>query len=494
MRFPRIRRPRLREQPINASTGKPPAPAAAAEPESPEEPRQAAEPAASAEAPAPTGGDEPESGSRKAPRLAWLAAAVAAVVAAVLILIAAGAFDSVEDEPAAPAPAPQPAATQPDATAGEESADSTDVAEQLGFPAFATANTTRVGGTDAASNAAGVALATYPSAGGSEPPVAVTLVAEDDWQAAVAASVLMAEPVKAPLLVASAGDTPAVTEQALAALDPQGSVETGGSQAFVIGAAGSPDGLDARRVSGRDPAALAASIERLHSDLVKGAPDHIVVVSAEQPGYAVPAAGWAARSGDPVLFARRDELPAPTEKVLKQYPKVPVYVLGPASAVSDRVLSRISRAGGPVRRIEGEDPVTNAIEFARYTDGTFGWNVNDPGHGFVVARADKPLDAAVASPLSATGTYGPMLLTDSAATLPGALRGYLLDVKPGYRTDPTRALYNHVWIIGDQGAIDVNQQAAIDDLAELALIRSGASEPGGRATDDAAAGGKDSGT
>ena len=123
-----------------------------------------------------------------------------------------------------------------------------------------------------------------------------------------------------------------------------------------------------------------------------------------------------------------------------------------------------------MRRVSGEDPVANAIALARYSDGDFGWNVNDPGHGFVVARRDSPLDAAAAAPLSASGTWGPLLLTDSADTLPAALREYLLDVKPGYTTDPTRAFYNHVWVIGDQEAIDVNQQAEIDELAELAKI------------------------
>ena len=46
----------------------------------------------------------------------------------------------------------------------------------------------------------------------------------------------------------------------------------------------------------------------------------------------------------------------------------------------------------------------------------------------------------------------------------------MLDVKPGYTTDPTRAFYNHIWVIGDQEAIDVHQQAEIDQLAELAQI------------------------
>jgi hypothetical protein len=63
-----------------------------------------------------------------------------------------------------------------------------------------------------------------------------------------------------------------------------------------------------------------------------------------------------------------------------------------------------------------------------------------------------------------------MLLTDSAAKVPPELRNYFLDVKPGYTTNPTRAFYNHVWVIGDQEAIDVNQQAEIDQLAELAKI------------------------
>jgi hypothetical protein len=66
-----------------------------------------------------------------------------------------------------------------------------------------------------------------------------------------------------------------------------------------------------------------------------------------------------------------------------------------------------------------------------------------------------------------------LLLSDDAATLPTALRNYFLDVKPGYTTNPTRAFYNHVWVIGDQEAIDVNQQAEVNELAELVQIGGG---------------------
>jgi hypothetical protein len=131
------------------------------------------------------------------------------------------------------------------------------------------------------------------------------------------------------------------------------------------------------------------------------------------------------------------------------------------------------KTGAAVRRVSGESPVENAIALARYSDGDFGWNLNDPGHGFVVARADSPLDAAAAAPLSASGTWGALLLTNRGDTLPAALRGYLLDVKPGYTTNPTRAFYNHVWVIGDQEAIDVKQQAQLNELAELTRIGGG---------------------
>lgn len=341
--------------------------------------------------------------------------------------------------------------------------------EELGYPSFATANTTRVGGADPAANAAAVALAVYPSAGAAQRPGAVTLVDAADWRGAIAAAVLMAPPLGAPLLVSEAGAVPEPTEEALAALEPQGGKRARRAQAFAIGAATSPDGLETRRV-GAGGSAGAAAIATLRDRLFGGRPEHIVVAPAGAPAFAMPAAAWAARSGDPILFANRDSLPPVTAKALRRHPEVPVYVLGPSTAISSKVIRQIARIAKRVRRVSGEDPVANAIEFARYADGTFGWNVNDPGHGFVVARADDPLDAAAAAPLSAAGTWGPLLLSDDAATLPAALRGYLLDVKPGYTTDPTRAFYNHVWVIGDQEAIEVGQQAEIDELAALTKI------------------------
>jgi hypothetical protein len=388
---------------------------------------------------------------------------VLAVVFIVAAILGGGGGGSEGTE--TPAPVSQ-APTAPGKAAADQ------VPEKLGYPAFATANTTRVGGGDPAAGAAAVSLASYPSTLPSQRPQAVTLVDAQDWPSAIAASVLMAPPIGAPVLVSEADSLPEPSAQALEALDPQGGKATGGAQVFAIGSASAPDGVESKRVSGSG-AGGAAAIARLREKLAGEPPRHVVIAPSASPEFAMPAAGWAARSGDPVLFTDANRVPKPTAAFLERHPKVPAYVLGPSSVISSDVIREIAKLDGHVRRVSGEDPVANAIAFARYADGSFGWNINDPGHGFVVARSEEPLDAAGAAALSASGTWGPLLLTDSADTLPSALRGYLLDVKPGYTTDPTRAFYNHVWVIGDQEAISVNEQAEIDELAALAKIGGG---------------------
>jgi len=391
---------------------------------------------------------------------------VALVALAVVFIVAAivwgtGGSDSGTSETPAPAPAP---------TSGQKPAETTadQTAESLGYPGFATNNTTRIGGSDPAANAAGAALAVFPSTTPEQRPAAVTVVGEEDWAGAIAAAVLMAAPVRAPILFSSPDEMPAVSEEVLAALDPQGSKATGQASLFAVGTVAYPG--RAAPIDSGDPAGTGAQIASLRERLAGAPPRHIVIASETHPDFAVPAAAWAARSGDPVLFSGPKKLPAPTASILKAHPKVPVYVLGPSSAISSEVVREIAKISKQVKRVAGEDPVANALALARYGDGDFGWNINDPGHGFVLTRSDSPADAAASAPLSASGTWGPLLLTDDSGQLPAEIRSYLLDVKPGYTTDPTRAFYNHVWVIGDQDAIGVDQQAEVNELAELAKI------------------------
>ena len=351
----------------------------------------------------------------------------------------------------------------------------TDDAEQapvgtLGFPLVATRNTTRISGSDPVADAAGAALATHPPAPQAQRLEAVTVVPDDDWQAGIAASVLAASPARMPVLISQQGAVPDATAQALDQLDPSGARGAGGVQVYALDGASAPSDLKSEEVDGDSPAAIANAIDQLRQGLTRSEPQNIVVVSSDRAPYAMPAAAWAARSGDPVLFTGRDQVPAPTLAALRRHAASSVYVLGPESVISKGALSQIARVAASVTRVGATGAVQNALLFARYTDGSFGWNINDPGHGMELANTDRPLDAVAAASLASSGKWGPLLLTDTATALPPELRSFLLDIKPGYETDPTRAVYNHVWLMGDATAIGGEVQAEVDELAELAPI------------------------
>src|SRR5438093_11001792 len=252
-------------------------------------------------------------------------------------------------------------------------------AEGLGFPSFATKNTTRIGGADAVADAAAVARAVFPAAPADTRPAAVTLVDKRDWRIALAASVLMAPPIRAPLLFAEGADLPAASDAALQGPGPGGSRTLDGTQLIRVGAVARPAGFKTTDLKSGDPFTVADEIDRLAASARGGHGDTVVVASADAPAYAMPAAAWAAKSGDPVLFVKRDVVPPVTRSALRRHRHPNIYVLGPGKAVSGRVVKALRKLGR-VKRIEGKDPVRNAIAFARYADGAFGWGIVDPGH------------------------------------------------------------------------------------------------------------------
>lgn len=348
-----------------------------------------------------------------------------------------------------------------------------DAPQQLGFPAFATKNTTRVGGADAIANAAAVARAVYPGGGTgatASRPRAVVLADQQVWQAGLAAAVLMSNPLRAPLLLSDGSTMPAASADALESLAPTGASELGGAQVVRVGNAPAPGGYRSTTISGDDPSALAAAIDRLQSAAVGRASRAVVLASADKPAFAMPAAGWAAKTGNPLLFVNRSTIPGPTFAALQAHRRPRIYLLAPPSVV-DRRVEKALRGIGTVTRISAPDPVRSAIAFARLRDGLDGWGIDDPGHGLVFANSQRTLDAAAAAPLSASGTYGPLLLIDDPNTLPLPVGQYLLDIQPGYTRDPARGVYNRAWLIGDESAISLPVQSRIDSLLEIAPIQ-----------------------
>jgi hypothetical protein len=350
-------------------------------------------------------------------------------------------------------------------------------AEELGFPAGATRNTIRVGGADAVADAAGVASALFPATSSSDRPTAVVLVDSEDWQTAIAAAVLAGPPIGAPLLLSEGDDLPAVSDDTLQRLDPKGSDLSKDAQIIRIGqGVARPDGFKTAVVQGEDPFERAAAIDRFVS-AARGKPSaDVVLYSADSPEWALPAASWAARSGDAALPVRRNSIPAPVRRALAGHEGANVFLLGPPSVISDAVERELRdrKLAGSVNRIAARTPVENAIAFARYEKGDFGWGVVVPGYNFAVANLDRPLDVAAAASLATRGVFAPLLLTDDAEELPRPLEAYLLSVQPGYEDDPGQAVYNRAWILGDDKAISVDEQARIDATTELIPVQSNA--------------------
>ena len=341
-----------------------------------------------------------------------------------------------------------------------------EASHDLGFPAFATKNTTRIGGADPVANAAGAARAVFPATTPENRPAAVALIDARDWRAGIAGSVLASTPVRAAILLSNGPILPDASRDALAALRPLGSKAAGGAQVVRVGDVARPPGLRTTDIAGRDPFALARALDAFQTAARGKSSDRVVVVSADDPAFAMPAAAWAAKAGDPVLFVHRNSLPQETKAALLAHDQPRIYILGPPATVSAAVASDLKKLG-TVKRLGAANPIDNAIAFARYSDPTFGWGVVDPGHGLVFARTNQPLDAAAASPLSVSGSYGPLLLLASPTGLDGAVGQFLLDIQPGYTRDPVRGVYNHGWIVGDDRAISVATQARIDSLLEI---------------------------
>jgi hypothetical protein len=396
-------------------------------------------------------------------------ATIAAAVGATAALAGCGGGAKLIAGPAPP-PAQGVPSKAPDAPA------------RLGFPTIATKNTNRVAGADPIADAVGVALAVYPSAGGGTHPAAVVLAPTDDWQASIAASILMAPPIKAPLLLSGPSSLPSATAGALKTLAPTGSGAVGGNQLIRVGDVPSPSGYKSAAIKRKDPYALAAAIDQFASAATSGKPSaDVVIASGDNAPYAMPAAGWAAESGDPILFVTKSAVPEPTRQALLAHQHPNIYVVGPASVIPDSILTQLRRYG-KVKRIAGADPSANSVAFTIYRDppctfgqpcahvpGSFGWAMRSPGHGYTLLNDNRPLDAAASAALSASGSYGPQLLIDNPSKLSPSVLNYFLDyATPGYTQEgPTAAVYNHGWMIGDTTAISVPVQAEVDALLEV---------------------------
>ncbi len=366
-----------------------------------------------------------------------------------------------------------------------DSSGSADFARGVGSPSLSTKNTVRIPGAGPVGDAAGAALAVYPSNNAKTRPRAVSFVADNDWRAALVAGVLMSRPIQAPILLGKRDGEHDVSTDAINTMAPTGLRIPGkvlAPKVIGFGDVTVPGDFPVQRIPSADPAVMAAQTDLLLTTINSTPSKDVIVTSsdARAAAYAMPAGPLAAKQGSPVLFVTGAVIPRATLRALQLRRKPNIFVVGPPSVVPNTVLRRLRRLG-KVQRIGGATPAENSVAVARYPEesqlGQFteelvpwGWGANDPGHGLVIANSRRTMDLAAATQLGASGAYGPLLVNGTGPVLDKTIENYLLDIQPGYIDDPARGVYNRAWLLGDEQALSPQLQARVDALCEIQPI------------------------
>ncbi|MBN3524731.1 cell wall-binding repeat-containing protein [Paenibacillus apiarius] len=342
-------------------------------------------------------------------------------------------------------------------------------------PWIATKNTVRVNTDDPVKAAVTVSRTVWPATGDNQRPNGVVLVPDDDWAIAMAAADLIHFPNNGPLLYIRKDGIPDETLSELKRLKPKGSPENGGVQAIVVGDADASVmeqlkqlGLKADVIKGDEPAKLAADIDAYYTRANKEQPRSVIIASADDAKFALPAVNWIAHMPEPVLYVSHQGIPQATADALAKRRKHAVmYVIGPEQAVPARVAKELE-AFGRVVRIQGEDPVQQAIAFAKYKDVKtgFGWGIVSPGHNFSFVREGEEWLAIAQAPFAHMGKHAPLLLM-SGGKVPHEVRTYLESVRPRYNTTPVEGPYNAAWLTGAEGSVMPSVQSEVDALLEI---------------------------
>lgn len=303
-----------------------------------------------------------------------------------------------------------------------------------------TKNTTRFSGADASDVATQVSRAVYPATDPANTPSVVILYDPADWQGGLATASLL-RPLDAVLL--PSGDQTAAD---LERLQPQGNEALNGTQVLLVNDATAPsDTYSSQQVT---PADVIGLLEQ-----VDAAPQHVVIVSADDPETALVAAPWAAYSGDLVVF---DDADAPAD--------LPRYALGDVAA-ADTV------------RIDGGSPAATAVTFAKYEDPEnpfFGWGMQEASptgyRAYTLATPDDPAMALQSANLARRGKIGPLLWANER-NLPPVVNDYLWSQRPAFYTVPNAGPFHHFWVLGDTATISFPVQGQADYAVEIGPYR-----------------------
>ncbi|SDN17719.1 ArsR family transcriptional regulator [Alkalicoccus daliensis] len=331
-----------------------------------------------------------------------------------------------------------------------------------------TKNITRLSGNSVEEMSVIASQTIWPATHEANQPGTVILAEEDEWQHALAALTLVHHPNDGPLLLMEDG----LTEDLVAEIErlaPLGNEE--GIEVLVAADLSAEEeemleGFETDNVYEEDPAQFAKEIEESFAEIIGELPDSVIIGSMEEEHQAssLLAGSWIAHMNESLLYVN-EEIPAATKEALEaRNGEANMYLLGNDDAISSEVEEELEEFGNVVR-IEGDTPAELSIAFAEYQDDSFGWGIDEPGHGLVFASVNEPELAMPAMPLAHLGKHAPLIWMEEELEQPHA--DYLAKLKPSFEEAPMEGPYNHGYVIGGEDTISFQAQGTLDALLEI---------------------------
>ncbi|WP_269849974.1 hypothetical protein [Methanosarcina horonobensis] len=195
-----------------------------------------------------------------------------------------------------------------------------------------------------------------------------------------------------------------------------------------------------------------------------------MIVSAEEPAYALPAAYAAAYFRVPVVPVEEGSVPQSLQTLLENGEEKTFFVAAPESLLSDRFLEELE-AFGEVNRVADENIYLHALVWARSRWGDFGWGIDEDFHfdayyNFALANPETPEFAAAGLPIAYQSNYGPLLYTESE-DLNDEVDQYFWRLSPDYFAFPSDGPFMNVRVVGGPESVSYNTQARADLALEV---------------------------
>lgn len=343
---------------------------------------------------------------------------------------------------------------------------------------YQTANTTRLPYSDPELLSIGVSQFLYPSDKAPWRANSVILITGDDFRLIVPGVSFVHFPVNAPVLFSNTPYLSNVLFQEILRLNPSG--ENSPAHVILIGEF-HPDiiqqfhqyGYSTLHFHYHDPFVQSYQILRWREKLIPPMMPEMItkntfLISVENNQESLPAYGFSAHMGTPILYSFKDSLPELTKKILQEESHRNVTIMGSENTISKQVEEACRRiVKGHVERFDGRSLPHLAVNFSRnkskQTD--IGWGRNTPGKGdaFTFFRADWRY-AMIAAPLSHLGKHTPLLPLPEFR-LPNEYVDYLEFLRPrGMHPEPP---FMHAFILGDLNQIPFQTQLEIAEHIEF---------------------------